>query len=71
VRRGEDYRHPRDRETGRVQHTLPVVMREMILQVTRDFGGLPDVRTLTASDIRFFYEGLRAELREITKPRNK
>lgn len=43
----------------------------MILQITRDYHGLPDIRTLSWSEIRFFYEGLRAELRELTKPRSR
>lgn len=52
-------------------HTLPVVLREMLLQICREYPGLPDPRTLTATEIRFFYEGLRPELHELTKPRNK
>lgn len=52
-------------------HTLCAVYGEMLLQVTRDYSGLPDVRTLTASEIRFFYDGLRGELIEHTKPRSK
>lgn len=40
--------------------------REMILQIARDYAGLPDVRTLTLGEIAFFYEGLRAELRRHT-----
>lgn len=45
------------------------VYREMLLQICRDYPGLPDPRTLTMSQIRFFYEGLRSELLEATKPR--
>jgi len=41
----------------------------MLLQISRDYSGLPDVRTLSGSEIRFFYEGLRAELKEHTKPK--
>lgn len=41
---------------------------EMLLQVCRDYAGLPDARTLTAAEIRFFYRGLRAELKEHTRP---
>jgi hypothetical protein len=63
----------KDPETERLdeQHTLGNVHRAMMLQIARDYAGLPDVRTLTASEIRFFYDGLRAELREGTKPRPK
>ena len=50
-------------------HTFAAVYGEMLLQVTRDYSGLPDARTLKACEIRFFYDGLRAELKEHTKPR--
>ena len=40
----------------------------MLLQICRDYPGLPDPRTLTLSEIRFFYEGLRGELLKYTKP---
>ena len=42
---------------------------EMLLQVCRDYSGLPDPRTLKAHEIRFFYDGLRAELKQHTKPK--
>lgn len=42
--------------------------REMMLQVARDYPGLPDLRTLTVGEIAFFYEGLRPELKKHTKP---
>lgn len=61
VRGGEDVILPKR------QHTAPTVYTEMLLQVTRDYPGLPDVRTLKASEIRFFYEGLRAELKQSTR----
>lgn len=38
------------------------VYKSMVLQIARDYAGLPDVRTLTASQIRFFYNGLVPEL---------
>lgn len=50
-------------------HKALPVYREMLLQVCRDYPGLPDPRTLTAREIRFFYEGLRAELKDHSKPR--
>lgn len=43
------------------------VYSEMLLQITMDYPGLPDPRTLTNSEIRFFYEGLRPSLRKHTK----
>lgn len=57
MRKGADYRIPKG------GHTLHTVYTEMLLQITRDYNGLPDVRTMRASEIRFFYEGLRAELK--------
>lgn len=68
MRHGADERLAPDRETGRNRHTLPVVYGEMLLQICRDYPGLPDPRTLSLSEIRFFYEGLRPELRKHTKP---
>jgi hypothetical protein len=43
----------------------------MLLQICRDYPGLPDPRTMTLAEIRFFYDGLRPELRETTKARPK
>jgi len=48
---------------------MQAVYTEMLLQVCRDYAGLPDPRSLTLSEIRFFYNGLRRELREHTKPK--
>jgi hypothetical protein len=42
--------------------------KEMLLQVARDYAGLPDARTLTIGEIVFFYEGLRPELLKHTRP---
>ena len=50
---------------------MPNVYGEMLRQVCRDYAGLPDPRTLTNTEIRWFYEGLRGELRAHTKPRKK
>lgn len=41
---------------------------EMLLQVARDYPGLPDPRTLTITEILFFYNGLRRELKNHTRP---
>lgn len=41
----------------------------MLLQIARDYAGLPDPRFMSASEIRFFYDGLRAELIKATKPK--
>lgn len=66
-----DARLPPEKDTKRPQHTLVPVYGRMLLQVARDYAGIPDVRTLTMSEIRFFYDALRVELVERTKPRGK
>jgi hypothetical protein len=43
----------------------------MLLQICADYPGLPDPRTLSMTEIEFFYEGIRASLREASKPRPK
>ncbi len=43
--------------------------KEMILQISTDYSGLPDVRTLSINEIQFFYEGIREGLKKSTKPR--
>lgn len=48
---------------------MHAVYGEMLLQICRDYTGLPDPRTLTNTEIRFFYEGLRKELKRHTMPR--
>lgn len=39
-------------------------VREMLIQITLDYPGLPDPRTLTLYQIQFFYEGLRPGMLE-------
>ena len=43
---------------------------EMLLQVTRDYHGLPDPRTLSYEEIKFFYEGLKPDLIKVTGQKN-
>lgn len=64
VRSGADFKIPGGR------HNFPVVYTEMLLQISRDYPGLPDGRTLRAHEIRFYYEGLRAELKRHTRARS-
>jgi hypothetical protein len=71
VRNGVDFRHPRDPETGAPQHVDAVVYAEMLIQICRSYSTLPDPRTLTTREIRWFYEAIRAELHELTKPKPK
>lgn len=41
----------------------------MLLQICSDYPGLPDPRTLSLDEIRFFYAGLRPGLKKHTKPK--
>ena len=50
-------------------HDFQAVYTIMMLQICRDYHGLPDVKNLKAREIRFFYDGLRIELKEHTKPK--
>ena len=50
-------------------NTFLNVYSAMLIQICRDYSGLSDFRTLTMSEIRFFYDGLRGELKEHTKPK--
>ncbi len=39
----------------------------MLMQICRDYSTLPDIRTISMKEIRFFYNGLRDELKSHTK----
>ena len=73
VRGGQDQQSSPvlDRETNEPieTHTPFNVYAEMLLQICRDYPGLPDPRTLELHEIRFFYDGLRADLKAATKPK--
>lgn len=71
MRDGADAVLPYDKKRGVVTHNAMVVYSEMLRQVCRDYAGLPDARTLTISEIVWFYNGLRGELKTATKPRAK
>ena len=45
------------------------VYQEMFLQICREYPGLPDARKLNGQQIRFFYDGLREELKHHTAPK--
>jgi hypothetical protein len=51
-------------------HTRANVVTEMFLQICMTYPGLPDPRTLDLDEIEFFYDGIRAQLMEDTKPRD-
>ena len=44
-----------------------MVMKEMILQVCRDYNGIPDYRTMDHDEIEIFYNQLRPELIKSTR----
>ena len=46
------------------ENTVLIVYSTMLLQICRDYTSLPDPRTLTMPEIRFFYDGLRSELKK-------
>jgi hypothetical protein len=50
-----------------VTHTVDVVHGTMLVQICRTYHQLPDVRSLTLSEIRFWYDGIRGELKRATK----
>lgn len=62
-------RHGEDARLYHGDHHRVSVYSEMLLQVVRDYSGLPNCRDLSDSEIRWFYDGLRAELKQATKPR--
>ena len=47
-------------------HTFAPVYVEMMLQIYRDYNSLPLPEKIKAHEIRFFYNGLRAELKRHT-----
>lgn len=48
-------------------HTVDVVHGTMLIQICRTYHQLPEVRSMTLSEIRFWYDGIRPELRRATK----
>lgn len=56
---------------GRSKHCRGITAAQTaLLQVARDYAGLPDVRELKLSEILFYYDGLRGELEKRTAPRS-
>ena len=56
-------------DRGKKTNTFYPVYSEMLLQISRDYSGLPDVRTMKVHEILFFYNGIRVELQQHTKPK--
>lgn len=64
MREGYDYTIPDGR------HTVASVYSEMLLQICRAYKSLPPVRDMDLSEIKFFYNGYREELKYNTKKRD-
>lgn len=71
MRGGGDFRFPEDVKGGVYGHTLPNVYGEMMMQIAMDFPALPSVHAMRMSEIRFWYNGLRAVLKKRTAPKQK
>lgn len=63
-------RHGADERLTRGRHRVVAVYTEMLLQISHEYPGIPDPRTMTMEEIRFFYEGLRADLRTLSARKN-
>ena len=59
-------RHGVDEKLTRGRHRIVAVYAEMLLQVSHEYPGIPDPRTMTMEEIRFFYDGLRHDLKRIS-----
>ena len=61
----------RNKETGELisTHKVVAVYMQMFLQIQCDYSSLPPPKTLKLSEIRVYYDFIRADLRERTKPR--
>lgn len=58
------------RRGGSVRCRGVTAAQSALLQIARDYAGLPDVRELKLSEILFYYDGLRGELEQRTAPRS-
>jgi hypothetical protein len=67
VRHGADY--TLDLRVDKTKHEIIAVYDEMFINILRHYKCLPDVKALKFREIKYFYERLRYELRETTKPR--
>lgn len=74
VRSGSDTQDfTRDEDSGDFvkAHSMYNVLMEQFVQVCRMYRNLPDPRTLTIAEVQMFYDYLRPELRELTRPRDE
>jgi len=52
-------------------HKVPAVFLEMFMQIQIEYSSLPTPKKLKLSEIRTYYDFIRADLRERTKPKKK
>lgn len=60
IRYGGEYKAPAR------SHNMLNVYGEMLLQICHSYPGLPDARSLSLTEIRFFYRGLEKELKVLS-----
>lgn len=63
---GADGFLPRVGDPPKPGHTRSAVYTAMLLQILREYNNL-DYKAIKGWEIRFFYDGLRAELKQSTK----
>ena len=63
---GADGRLPTSEDPPRPGHTRAAVYTVMHLQILREYHNL-NPETITGAQMRYFYDGLRAELKQSTK----
>lgn len=51
------------------RHTLRMVYGEMALTICRIYNSIPNIMDMDIEDIEVFYNGIRSELKENTRPR--
>ncbi len=59
-----------DRRGERSPHTRPAVYGVMLAQICRDYTVLPALDQITAEEILWFYDKLKPDLIEQTKPKD-
>lgn len=70
VRRGVNAKIPPPRRHEPSPHKRVTVYSIMFAQICRDYHVLPDLETITAGQIRWFYDMLRPDLIKQTTPKD-
>lgn len=69
VRNGENAKIPPEKRHERSPHKRVMVYGIMFAQICREYHTLPDLDTITAGQIRWFYDMLRPDLIKQTAPK--